>query len=212
MVLRIEDPRGLANRGRDLEDLLRKCNMEYRRMGMATVAKIPTEWLPIRNSRGKVIDCKVTEKAPMDFMGSCRLQNGICLTVAFDAKKTIDPRLPLDRVTENQAEWLTDNEKSGGASFVLGCYNDERYYVIPWPIWSAAQKAHQADNKKTASINVVELPSVMQAAWNRTEVDYLEVVDRLWDQDNWRWRETSLLERTKTVRGGGTKRTRRASA
>ena len=48
-----------ANRGRDFEDFVIQVNDLYTRSGKAVVYKVPTEFLPIRDSTGQIKSCKV---------------------------------------------------------------------------------------------------------------------------------------------------------
>lgn len=58
-----------ANRGRDFEDFVIQVNDLYTRSGKAVVYKVPTEFLPIRDSTGQIKSCKVEHKSCVDFLG-----------------------------------------------------------------------------------------------------------------------------------------------
>lgn len=72
-----------ANRGRDFEDFVIQVNDLYTRSGKAVVYKVPTEFLPIRDSTGQIKSCKVEHKSCVDFLGR---YNGT--PVAVEAKQT----------------------------------------------------------------------------------------------------------------------------
>lgn len=51
-----------ANRGKPFEDFLKFVHQRYQQSGTACVHKVPTEFIPIRNARGEVCNCKVEGK------------------------------------------------------------------------------------------------------------------------------------------------------
>lgn len=96
-----------ANRGRDFEDFVIQVNDLYTRSGKAVVYKVPTEFLPIRDSTGQIKSCKVEHKSCVDFLGR---YNGT--PVAVEAKQTHTGRIDFDAVQPHQAAfldaWTTD--------------------------------------------------------------------------------------------------------
>lgn len=126
-----------ANRGMNLEQIIRYSNLRYRDSGLAIVVKQPTEFLPIRNGRGQIVSCKVESKASVDFIG--RMGN---VPVAIEAKETQSNNIRFDRVEDHQAEFLDDFTDQGeGEGLVVVSFSLERFYAIPWPFWSAARQA-----------------------------------------------------------------------
>lgn len=90
-----------ANRGRDFEDFVIQVNDLYTRSGKAVVYKVPTEFLPIRDSTGQIKSCKVEHKSCVDFLGR---YNGT--PVAVEAKQTHTGRIDFDAVQPHQAAFL----------------------------------------------------------------------------------------------------------
>lgn len=125
-----------ANRGLDLEELIKYQNMSYTKRNIAVIHKVPTEWIPIRGSNGKIITAKVVNKAAVDFMG---VYKGI--PIAFDAKHTKEARLSWKRLLPHQYEFLSRWEKCGGISFVLVGYDMKKYYVVPISEWGKEGKS-----------------------------------------------------------------------
>ena len=87
-----------ANRGRDLEDFVIQVNDLYTRSGKAVVYKVPTEFLPIRDSTGQIKSCKVEHKSCVDFLGRYN-----SIPVAVETKQTHTGRIDFDAVQPHQA-------------------------------------------------------------------------------------------------------------
>lgn len=58
-----------ANRGKPFEDFLKFVHQRYQQSGTACVHKVPTEFIPIRNARGEVCNCKVEGASCVDYLG-----------------------------------------------------------------------------------------------------------------------------------------------
>ena len=124
-----------ANRGRAFEELLKFVHARYQRAGIACVHKVPTEFLPIRDARGRVTSCKVEEKSCVDYLGR---YHGI--PVAIEAKHEEGERISFNRVEPHQAAYLTDFIKDPGAvGIVLVSFGMRRFFAIPWSFWKVAQ-------------------------------------------------------------------------
>lgn len=132
-----------ANRGRSLEELMAHANDYYRSRGMGIVHKIPTEFIPLRDRRGKVAGVKVTHKATVDFIG--RWLNA---PLAVEAKNTSSGAIRIDAVQEHQAndldEWISEPDAIG---LVVVSFGYERFFAVPWEFWSVAYdvRIRQAD-------------------------------------------------------------------
>lgn len=124
-----------ANRGKILEDFLKFVHEQYQRQKIACVHKVPTEFIPIRNAKGKVVDCKVEEKSCVDYLGRYR-----CIPVAVEAKHESDARIAFSRVEPHQAAYMdlwTADPRSVG--LVLVSFKMQRYFAIPWIFWKVAR-------------------------------------------------------------------------
>lgn len=129
--------RSHANRGQTLESVIRFANERYKNDGIAVITKIPTEFLPIRNAYGQVVNCKVEEKSSVDFIG--RVGN---IPFAAEAKETKTDSIRFDRVEDHQAAFLTAYMGQNEAiCVVIIAFNLDTFYVIPWPFWRAARNA-----------------------------------------------------------------------
>lgn len=173
-----KDPR-YASRGVDLEKQIMLVNALYRRHGIALIEKVPTEWLPIRDSHGRVVSAKVTRPAAVDFLGVYR-----GLAIAFDAKGTKEARVRWDRVEEHQAGWLKDWARVGGLGFVLvafiGAGVGEQWWLCPWEWWWHGLNLWQQD-EGAASFKVEELPAEWRVPeqGGRVPMDYLATLDKV---------------------------------
>lgn len=174
------DPR-YANRGRTLEELIELANDQYRTQGVAVIHKVPTAWIPIRNSAGRITSAKVEKKASVDFLGNYRGR-----PIAFDAKHTGDLRIRWDRVEPHQAEFLTNwDMQPGSMAFVLVEFGDLSCSVIPWREWRRGLEnwEHGAPGV-AASVSrddpIMVLGRVGQGQRFPVVLDYLWTVDRLW--------------------------------
>lgn len=112
-----------ANRGRDFEDFVIQVNDLYTRSGKAVVYKVPTEFLPIRDSTGQIKSCKVEHKSCVDFLGR---YNGT--PVAVEAKQTHTGRIDFDAVQPHQAAFLdaAAHGKRGPGRFSSGLGSSPR--------------------------------------------------------------------------------------
>ena len=174
-----------ANRGMNFEEFIKKSLQVYQIRGEAVITKQNTKFLPIRNAKGVVVNCKVDERATCDFMGRCGK-----IPVAFEAKHTQETMIRFNEVKDHQKKFLDDFSKNGdGFAFVAVSFNLERFFAIPWAYWRAnmdmsnsttARKKPQqliAINDGTAiyttgkaSISMDEIP----AAWEiKTSAPYL---------------------------------------
>lgn len=129
--------RRYANRGQTLEEIIRYTNDRYRMDGLATVCKIPTEFIPIRDASGRVVSCKVKTRSTVDFIGRVGT-----MPLAAEAKETRSDSIRFDEVQDHQASFLTAYEGHGEAvSIVVVSFSLNGFYVVPWPFWKAARDA-----------------------------------------------------------------------
>lgn len=138
-----------ANRGKTLEELISHANIYYRRKGMGMMVKVPTEFIPLRDRRGKVFDVKVTHKATVDFIG--RWQNW---PLAVEAKSTSSGMIRLDAVQDNQAQdldaWTANPE---AVALVVVSFDYERFFAVPWEYWSLAYEVRVSQEKRKGALS-----------------------------------------------------------
>ena len=182
-----------GNRGMTFEAFIEFANARYKANGVAIVEKQHTKFIPLRNGAGKVVNCKVEQKATVDFMG--RFGNR---PIAFEAKHCSKEVIALNRVESHQEEFLRDwtSQCDTAIGFVLVSFKFQDFYLIPWTYWQMALIARGNKIPMTgrwqpmmtdwtatgkASIREDELPTEWKV---KTEtavgLDYLERVSALW--------------------------------
>ena len=143
-----------GNRGMSLEALIEFANNSYRLHGLGLISKQHTHFVPIRNHKGQIVNCKVDEKATVDFVGRIGSR-----PVAAEAKLTKQKRIRYQEVKHHQALFLDDFTKDEAAiGLVVISYNLDSFYAIPWPFWKAAsdawEKAIRYGEKKAEKVTV----------------------------------------------------------
>lgn len=129
--------RSYANRGQALEAFIKFANDRYRHKKLAHIEKQNTEFIPLRDSTGKVVNCKVEHKATIDFLG--RYKN---YPIAIEAKNSNEPSIRWDRIEENQATDMDSfTAEPGTIGLVVVSFNLKRFFAIPWVFWQAAYNA-----------------------------------------------------------------------
>lgn len=130
--------RRMANKGQTLEYFIRFANDQYRYDKIAIVNKQPTEFLPIRNAYGQVVNCKVVEKATVDFIG--RIGS---VPMAAEAKESQTDTIYYHRVEDHQSDFLDAymGENEAICLVVVSFNNLNSFYAIPWPFWKAGREA-----------------------------------------------------------------------
>ena len=126
-----------ANRGMTLEQLIRHSNMRYREAGVAVIEKQATEFIPIRDGRGRVVSCKIVGQSSVDFIGRVG-----SMPIAIESKHTSSDSIRWDAVQEHQGDFLTRFSEGGqGIGIVLVSFKLERFFAVPWAFWETARTA-----------------------------------------------------------------------
>ena len=156
-------PIGKANRGMSFENLLNHSNEYYRSRGIATIIKVPTEFIPIRNG-GEIVHAKVTRKSICDYIGCYK---GV--PIAIEAKSTIGDSISKSAVKAHQSDFLHDWEESGGKAFVFLSYRLMDFVVVPFSFW---------DSLKNGGKKISDFPKEWKLSLGgRTPVDYIKVLE-----------------------------------
>lgn len=145
------DRRSYANRGQEFEGYIRFANERYKQQKLACIEKQATEWLPLRNGKGKIVSAKVEEKANVDFLGRYK-----SIPIAIEAKSTFEDSIRFDAVQPHQADYMDDfTEAPGTIGLVVVSFNLKNFFVIPWAFWKAAYNARvRPGAKRTAPCSV----------------------------------------------------------
>lgn len=191
--------RSKANHGKPFEDFLLFVHDAYQRRGTAVVHKVPTEFIPLRDSSGRIFNVKVERKSCVDYLGRYGP-----VPVAVEAKHTEDTRIRFDRVEDHQAAYLDDWVKDPQAvGIVLVSFSLRRFFAVPWPAWKAARDECRAtpprckpvsvpvkygrvfwDTPRAASVSAEELPEEWEIkTGGATGLPYLDIIDQ-WRERN----------------------------
>lgn len=139
-----------ANRGKTFESFIEYANQTYRKNGIAMIEKQYVEMLPIRNSQGKVVTCKIGEKSTVDFIGRYK-----SYPIAIEAKNSKTDAIRFDRVEPHQADYMDKfTAQPGTIGLVLISFDLERFYAVPWAFWGVAYDFRVRRNDRTQSINL----------------------------------------------------------
>lgn len=139
-----------ANRGTPLEEFIRYANARYAKDRIAVIEKLPTEFIPIRNSRGKICSAKVEHKSKVDFIGRYK-----SYPIAMEAKNTNTASIRFDRIEPHQAAYMdTFTAQAGTIGLVLISFNLERFYAVPWDFWGVAYDFRVRRDDKNQNINL----------------------------------------------------------
>lgn len=125
--------------GDAFEELIRWQNQRYLAKGEAVILKQATEFIPLRNNRGRICGAKVENKATVDFIGRVGT-----MPIALEAKHTASDRISLLAVEDHQSEfmnqWMKDSDEDC-FGFVLVSFKLEEFYMVPWGDWSECRRA-----------------------------------------------------------------------
>lgn len=141
--------RSYANRGQALEGFIEFANDRYRQKGVAFIRKQSTEFIPIRDRNGRIVSCKVEQKATFDFLGRYKT-----IPIAIEAKNSNEDTIRWDRIESNQADDMDTFVVPGTIGLVLVSFNLKRYFAIPWAFWKAAYDARVRRGDRTARVTV----------------------------------------------------------
>lgn len=140
-----------AHRGTTFEEFIKWANKRYQAAGDAVICKIPTEILPIRDGRGRIVSAKICEKSTVDFIGKVGNR-----PIAIEAKHTSTDSIRWDAVQDHQSSFLSDFYTDVDTiAIVLVSFNLERFYAVPWDCWKLgrdAWKEAQMKNQKKAVV------------------------------------------------------------
>lgn len=184
-----------ANKGKPFEDFLKFVHMQYQNTGIACVHKVPTEFIPIRDYKGKIVSCKVEEKSCVDYLGRYK-----SIPVAVEAKHESGSRINFHRVEPHQKDYMEDfcRDKSA-VGIVIVSFGLRRFFAVPWPFWHTAMLAweEKRDGKSDGKYLVTgygwewKTPGMASASpeqfhpdWEIKEggasgLPYLEIIDKM---------------------------------
>jgi recombination protein U len=119
-----------GNRGKALEHLIDRVNIQYKIKGIADIRKVPTPTKVFKYERGRIRDGVFEKGEWVDYVGVAQGR-----AVAFDAKETRETtRFELDNVHDHQVEFLKSWHDQGAKAFLLVCFvkRDHEIYVLEY--------------------------------------------------------------------------------
>lgn len=120
-----------ANRGLDLEEIISKQCLSYRRECKAYIFKLPTEWQVQR--RGKfIVSAFPKAKSLTDFFGTLNTGEAIAIEVKNTNSKT---SFPLGNIKEHQFAFLAE----------WGTHTKHSYYIIRFKEHDEIYLVHSAN-------------------------------------------------------------------
>lgn len=137
-----------ANRGVPFEEFLSYVNQRYTNHHIASIVKVPTKFIPIRDRYGKVCSCKVEDKSCVDYIGHYK-----AIPVAVEAKHTESDTIRFDAVQPHQKEFMDQfTAMPGTTGMVAVSFQLRRFFVVPWPFWDAAREMWEKAPRKKKTI------------------------------------------------------------
>ena len=115
----------MPSRGHDLEAAVNRCNLSYRKRGIALIEKKPT---PIELTKMGA----VMKQSTVDYTGILAPSGR---GIAFDAKETkIKTSFPLGNIKQHQMIFLDYWQRMGGLSFLLIHFKtvDDKAFMTPF--------------------------------------------------------------------------------
>ena len=142
--------RSYANRGRTFEEFIKYANSRYENQQIAMIQKIPTEFIPLRDARGRVCSVKVEHKSTVDFIGRYKQY-----PIAIEAKNTNSGAIRFDEVQRHQADFMDRfTQQPGTIGLVLVSFNLEYFYAVPWAFWGEAYDLRVRRDDRATSVRV----------------------------------------------------------
>lgn len=178
MSSRGEGEMNYGNRGMAFEEFIECTNQMYESKGIAVINKRPTPVKVTRSQGSRVISGFFEKQSTVDFDGVYRGR-----AIVFEAKSTKNPtRFDLCKLPDHQYEHLAKCHKNGAVAFLLVSFEKQKKeYLLPYtalrPYWTEYKKPV---GKRSMSILDFDVHAYEVDA-GRVPLDYLAVVDQVWD-------------------------------
>lgn len=164
--------RGL--RGSGLEDLINMTNDVYKQRGVAIIQKIPTPITPVKfdKENRQITLAYFEQQSTVDYIG---VAQGVA--ICFDAKETMEKRLPIQNIHTHQIEFMDQFQKQGGVSFLLVYFRAfDEYYYLPFDTLKKYWDASQSNGRKSVPYDAFEQKYRIYEG-NGYPLNYLESVN-----------------------------------
>ena len=118
--------------GLTFEDLIIASCKHYEMYAVAMIEKTPEPMKPIKRLEGGKFVAVYTKSAQPDFKGT--LEGG--KSIVFDAKHTDTDIIKRSAITQEQERVLNIHHLLGAECYVLVSFGFEKFYMIPWVVFS----------------------------------------------------------------------------
>lgn len=161
--------------GQAFENLLDYTNRIYQNKGIALINKRPTPVKVLRTKGNRILAGVYDKKSTVDYDG---IYQGCA--IAFEAKTTKLPRLPLDMIADHQVKYLDNAEDQGAISFLIVNLRhvNETYILTNAIVQDYIDDAKKGGRKSIPYDDIVK-HGIKVKGKNGVPLDYLKAVDEL---------------------------------
>ncbi len=162
-----------ANRGMDLENIIKMANQTYMKEGMAAVFKVPTPTKVLyKNCNGYRVPIKAfyDSKSWLDYVG---VVDGKAVT--FDAKETKNrTSFPLSNIKPHQVNAMKCWNQCGGISFLIVHFkSQDKYYLMSSEFIIHSFEESLKGGRKSISFINFQKEAFQITSGNHTYLDWL---------------------------------------
>lgn len=168
-----------ANRGMAFEQMLDYTNRMYENAGIAVINKRPTPVKILGQNTKGMINGFLEKPSTVDYDGTYAGRS-----IVFEAKSTKElTRFPLDNVHEHQVEYLAKCHGCGAISFMLVEFaKHQTVYLLPYEVLAQYWQRAKVGGRGTKSIPLQDFDVyAYEVRPGRVPVDYLQVVEQIWN-------------------------------
>lgn len=163
------------NRGQAFENLLDYTNQIYQNKGMALINKRPTPVKVLRTRGNRVLNGVYDRKSTVDYDGFYKGHG-----IAFEAKSTKLPRLPLSMIASHQVKYLRLAREHGAITFLIANMRDvNKTFVLPSELIFEYIENAKNGGRKSLPIDDIKERGIKVTSSNGVPLDYLQAVDEL---------------------------------
>jgi recombination protein U len=141
--------------GKVLEDKIISQNDHYLRMGVASIKKVPNNWV-VKRKGPHIVGANPVPSGLCDFVGTSHLVNG--RAIVFDAKECkLKTRFPLKNIKPSQMDHMKETIDHGGIAFLVVWFTEiNEMYYLPYDFvesyWIDAE-LHPDDQNKSIPLS-----------------------------------------------------------
>ena len=118
-------------KGKNFEEYIDRSFTHYAFKGVALIDKTPEPMRPTKSlGKGKFI-AFFEKNAQPDYKGTLKGGKSIIL----EAKFTSSDRMEQSRVLNEQADYMTKQQRLGALCFVIAGFGSGEVYRVPWDVW-----------------------------------------------------------------------------